>query len=71
MCLNPKLDRGVSYKDLRPGDLVFFSFTNGSISHVGIYLGGNQYIGAETSGLRIVTINQYWISHYVTARRVY
>lgn len=33
----------VAFKNLIPGDLVFFNFTSGTqVSHVGIYLGNNQ-----------------------------
>ena len=36
--------------DLLPGDLVFFSGSLSSISHVGIYVGGNQFIHAPSTG---------------------
>ena len=62
----------VSFSDLRPGDLMFFTFlSRGVVSHVGIYLGNGQFIGAESAGVSIVTINPYWVSHFVIARRVY
>lgn len=62
----------VTFANLQPGDLVFFSFLNNrTVSHVGIYLGNGQFIGAENAGIRVVTITQYWISRFVTARRVY
>ena len=32
-----------------PGDLVFF-FTGGSVTHVGIYLGGNIMLAAPHTG---------------------
>jgi len=62
----------VSFENLQPGDLVFFSFTgNGIVNHVGIYLGGGQFINASSSkGVTVYTIGPYWKSVYVGARRV-
>jgi cell wall-associated NlpC family hydrolase len=63
----------VAFNDLQPGDLVFFSFTsNGQVSHVGIYLGDNQFISATTSkGVIISSFSPYWKNAYVGAKRVY
>jgi cell wall-associated NlpC family hydrolase len=36
----------VAYSDLQPGDLVFFS----GLGHMGIYIGGGQYIHAPHTG---------------------
>lgn len=51
----------VSTSDMQPGDIVFFNTykTNG---HVGIYLGGNQFIGAQNStGLAVASMSSgYW-----------
>lgn len=47
----------------QPGDLVFFSNgKNGRVDHVGIYLGGGQFIGAQTStGVAIARLDSgYW-----------
>jgi len=62
----------VSFENLQPGDLVFFSFSgNGVVDHDGIYLGGGQFINASSSkGVTIYTIGPYWKSVYVGARRV-
>ena len=38
--------RPVAYSDLQPGDLVFFS----GLGHVGIYIGGGQFIHAPHTG---------------------
>lgn len=61
---------GTRVTDLKVGDLVFFAA--GSVNHVGIYLGNDQFISATTS--RGVTIDSlassYWGSRYVGAKRV-
>ncbi|MBO9357663.1 NlpC/P60 family protein 2 [Bordetella petrii] len=63
----------VSKKHLQPGDLVFFTTRRrGGVSHVGIYIGQNQFVHAPTRGssVRIDSLdNHYWSRHYVAARR--
>lgn len=62
----------VSRGNLLPGDLVFFN-TYGGISHVGIYVGGDNFIHATVPGdvVKISSLNTgYYSSRYVTARRV-
>ncbi|AHF08132.1 C40 family peptidase [Desulfitobacterium metallireducens] len=62
----------VAAKDLKPGDLVFFSFTsNHQVSHVGIYIGDGRFINATSSkGVTISKFSSYWWQHYAGARRV-
>jgi cell wall-associated NlpC family hydrolase len=55
--------------DLQPGDLVFFD----GLSHVGIYIGGNQFIHAPHTGdvVRVSSLGESWYaSHFDGARRV-
>lgn len=63
----------VSKGNLQPGDLVFFN-TYGSISHVGIYVGGGEFIHAPGSG-RGVTVSDinsgYYAQRYAGARRIF
>lgn len=63
----------VDFGKLQPGDLVYFNFVQGQlVSHVGIYLGNNQFISATTSkGVVIYSFSPYWMNAYVGARRVY
>ena len=62
----------VSFSNLKPGDLVFFSLAkNGVVDHEGIYVGNNQFLNAASSrGVTIYTLGSYWQSAYVGAKRV-
>ena len=64
----------ISQSQLQPGDLVFFAVNStGTISHVGFYLGNNQFVSATNSkGIAVYPLNSgYWASYYVGAKRVY
>ena len=53
------------------GDLVFFSYGGGDISHVGIYLGGGAFIHATSNGgVKISYFDGYYSSAYVGAVRI-
>ena len=59
----------VSSSDLQPGDLVFFN----GLGHVGIYIGGGQFIHAPHTGdvVKISSLSESWYaSTYMGARRV-
>lgn len=65
----------VSKAQLQPGDLVFFNSGNSSklATHVGIYLGGGQFIHSSTpsTGVIISDINSsYYSNSFVGARRL-
>lgn len=63
----------VAREDLRPGDLVFFNTMRKAFSHVGIYLGDNQFVHAPRSGgrVRIEDLSQsYWTKRFNGARRI-
>jgi len=57
----------ISREQLAPGDLVFFS----GLGHMGIYIGGNQYVHAPHTGdvVKISSMDERWGS-YVGARRL-
>jgi N-acetylmuramoyl-L-alanine amidase len=72
----PQLSAGspVSRSNLQPGDLVFFQNTYKSgVSHVGIYIGGSQFVHAEneTTGVKISDLNSnYYGSRWYGAVRI-
>lgn len=63
----------VTFSNLIPGDLVFFNFTSATkVSHVGIYIGNNQFISATSSkGIAVYGFTPYWANAYVGAKRIY
>ena len=68
-----KSGQEVDRDELRPGDLVFFNTMRHAFSHVGIYLGDNQFVHAPRSGgrVRIEDLRQrYWTKRFSGARRV-
>jgi cell wall-associated NlpC family hydrolase len=58
----------VPRSDLQPGDLVFFN----DLGHVGIYIGGNQFVEAPHTGadVRVSTITGWYAATYYGARRI-
>jgi cell wall-associated NlpC family hydrolase len=58
----------VSISELQPGDLVFFT----GASHVGIYIGGGQFIHAPHTGdfVKISSLSGYYSSNFVGGRRI-
>ncbi|PKY10675.1 hydrolase Nlp/P60 [Acidithiobacillus marinus] len=63
----------VSRENLKPGDLVFFDTMHRPYSHVGIYIGHQRFVSAQTpsSGVQVASLNNpYWAAHYDGARRL-
>ena len=59
--------------DILPGDLVFFETISSGASHVGIALGGGEFVHAPSSRgvVRIERYtSRYWADRWVGARRV-
>lgn len=67
-----KVGTTIAKEDLQMGDLVYFEDTyKEGISHVGIYIGENEFISATNSGVKIYSLdNSYWQPKYVGAKRV-
>ena len=70
-----QLGNGVSVTELQLGDLVFFNNTYSSslaATHVGIYIGDNQFIHAASGGVKITDLSDsFYASRYVGARRIF
>ena len=70
-----QLTNGVSVTSLQLGDLVFFNNTYSSslaATHVGIYVGDNQFIHAASGGVKITDLSDsFYASRYVGARRIF
>ncbi len=63
----------VDTAQLKPGDLVFFNTLRRAFSHVGIYIGNNQFVHAPSSGgvVRVESLEaRYWVDRFDGARRV-
>lgn len=73
-----QMDSGtaVSMSELQPGDLVFFKKSGtGSkrASHVGIYIGNNQFVHASTAKVGVIVSNMsdaYYTTGFVGGRRL-
>jgi cell wall-associated NlpC family hydrolase len=68
-----RVGKSVDRDQLEPGDLVFFSTVAPGASHVGIIIGGDQFVHApsERGVVRVETLSsQYWASRFVGAKRV-
>lgn len=57
-----KQGKAVTFKDVQPGDLVFFKNKDGRITHVGIFLGDDKIIHASGK-VRIDHLNEEGILH--------
>ena len=65
--------RSIDRDDVQPGDLVFFETVSRGASHVGIALGGNEFVHAPSSRGVVRVENytsDYWKQRFVGARRL-
>jgi cell wall-associated NlpC family hydrolase len=68
-----RVGRSVRRGDLEAGDLVFFHTVSRGASHVGISLGGDDFVHAPSGRgeVRIEHLSaRYWASRFVGARRI-
>ena len=68
-----RVGKNVDRDQLEPGDLVFFSTVSPGASHVGIVIGGDQFVHApsERGVVRVESLSQqYWATRFIGAKRV-
>ena len=67
-----KAGRSLPRGDIYFGDLVFFDTGGKGVSHVGIYIGFDEFVHASSSnGIIISSItDKYWKKRFLGARRV-
>ena len=65
--------RKIDLRDVQPGDLVFFQTVSRGASHVGVVIGGDQFVHAPSS-TGVVRVERftadYWTKRFVGARRI-
>lgn len=69
-----RASRPIDIDALQRGDLVFFNTLGASFSHMGIYVGGRQFVHAPSSGkvVSIETLDKpYYITRFNGARTVF
>ena len=68
-----RIGKDIRAADLEPGDLVFFNTRRFAFSHVGIYLGDNQFVHAPRRGreVEVATLDSsFWRHRFDGARRM-
>lgn len=68
-----RIGRSVQPEDLAAGDLLFFTTVAPGASHVGIAIGGDEFVHAPSSRgeVRVERLSaSYWSARFVGARRV-
>ena len=69
-----RVSTGVAYSSVRTGDLIFFDTSiNGSISHVGVFLGGGTFAHASSSkGVTKSSLKEkYYAKRFVKGGRIF
>ncbi len=62
----------VAYDDMQPGDVIFFG-TDGTVTHVGIYVGDGNFVHAQNSDTGVVITNlseSYYANRFLYAHRM-
>ena len=68
-----KTGASIEKDELKAGDLVLFHNLRHAVSHIGIYLGDNQFVHSPRPGQAVSIADmrdRYWASRYYGARRI-
>lgn len=68
-----RASRPISRKNLKRGDLVFFTQEGKKSSHVALYIGGGRFVHSPSRGKNVYVTgfdDAYWQSHFTEARRL-
>ncbi len=69
-----EIGKKVDQDEVQPGDLVFFKTLSNGASHVGIALGGGEFVHAPSSRgvvrVESYTKTEYWADRWLGARRI-
>ncbi|MFN8769646.1 MAG: C40 family peptidase [Neisseriaceae bacterium] len=68
-----KVGKRVSIDEMQPGDLILFNTLHGRRnSHIGMYIGNNQFIQSPRTGqkIQITEYNNYWRAHTNGIKRI-
>ena len=74
--MQAKVDKKISKKDLKAGDLIFFDTSKhhkGYVNHVGIYLGDNRFIHASSARKKVMISSlkkRFYNNRFKWGRRV-
>lgn len=69
-----RLSKPIAKRQLKAGDFVFFNTLNRPFSHMGIYIGNNEFVNAPSSGgrVRIDSLdNPYFAKRFESARTLF
>ncbi len=67
-----RVTKTVGLKTMKKGDLLFFNESGKKASHVGIFLGGNLFVHAPSTGGKVrkdSLTDPYWKKSFLDARR--
>ena len=67
-----KVGKRVSIDKIQPGDLLFFNTRGFNSSHIGLYLGNNQFLQSQKTGtdIQITELTGYWRAKFNGAKRI-
>lgn len=68
-----QVSQPISRKNLKRGDLVFFTQEGKRSSHVALYLGDDRFVHSPSSGKKVHVAgfnDAYWQRHFTEARRL-